>query len=143
MARGAAIALARIDLRWGVPIWVALIGQWVIVRFTTEGIWSLWAWLHLATLGLLLAVAWRNRRLPGLQLLAVGLLLNLAVIAANDGSMPLAPETLQAAGQSEAIRGRALDERVPHTKDVLRTKADTPLWPFGDVFPVPAVGAMC
>ncbi len=54
-----------------------------------------WAALLLpASLGILLLFVWCNRRVSGFGLLALGLLLNLAVIVANGGLMPISPETL-------------------------------------------------
>jgi len=41
---------------------------------------------------LFLAFVWINRRLPGMQVLLVGLLLNLIVMAVNGGWMPISPE---------------------------------------------------
>jgi Family of unknown function (DUF5317) len=53
--------------------------------------------LLLAALVVLLGVARENGRLPGVPLLALGLLLNLVVVLANLG-MPVAAETLERAG---------------------------------------------
>jgi hypothetical protein len=53
--------------------------------------------LLLAALAVLLGVARANGRLPGVPLLALGLLLNLLVVLANLG-MPVAAETLERAG---------------------------------------------
>lgn len=43
----------------------------------------------------LLAFSWANRSLVGMPLLMAGLLLNLAVIVANGGFMPIAPQTVE------------------------------------------------
>ena len=53
--------------------------------------------LLLASLVVLLGVARANGRLPGVPLLALGLLLNLVVVLANLG-MPVPAETLERAG---------------------------------------------
>ncbi len=42
----------------------------------------------------LFAFAWANRQVAGMTLLMIGLLLNLAVITANGGFMPIAPQTV-------------------------------------------------
>jgi hypothetical protein len=62
-----------------------------------------WAWL--ATLPLLVGIAWRNRRQPGFVVLALGLLMNFVVIALNEG-MPVSPDAvsiLSSASVSRAI----------------------------------------
>lgn len=46
------------------------------------------------TLSILVLFVWFNRHLSGFWLLGLGLLLNLAVIVANGGLMPISPETL-------------------------------------------------
>src|SRR5512146_1856924 len=46
-----------------------------------------------ASLIAFLAFVWVNRRLPGMPLLLAGLMLNLVVMAANGGWMPITPET--------------------------------------------------
>ena len=46
----------------------------------------------ISLLGFLVFV-WLNRRLPGMPVLLIGLVLNLAVITLNGGWMPLSPET--------------------------------------------------
>jgi hypothetical protein len=54
-----------------------------------------WAALILPiSLGILVLFIWYNRHLQGFWLLGLGLLLNLAVIAANGGLMPISPETV-------------------------------------------------
>ena len=46
----------------------------------------------------MLVAVWRNLRVPGLALVALGAISNLAAIVANDGVMPTTPEALAAAG---------------------------------------------
>ncbi len=54
-------------------------------------------WLWLATFPLLVAIAWRNRALPGMVVVALGLALNLLVIGIN-GGMPVMGSAAVAAG---------------------------------------------
>ncbi|HLA88119.1 MAG TPA: DUF5317 family protein, partial [Anaerolineales bacterium] len=42
---------------------------------------------------ILLGFAWLNRRIPGMSILICGVALNLVVMAANDGFMPISPQT--------------------------------------------------
>lgn len=79
-------------------------------------------------------LAWvlRNWYLPGLILVAIGLALNAAVMAAN-GAMPVHPEAIAALGQEpgELVRGKhvLLDD-------------DTRLWWLADIWPVPPIRAI-
>jgi Family of unknown function (DUF5317) len=83
-----------------------------------------------ASYGLLLAFAWVNRRLPALWLVMAGLVLNLLVIAVNEG-MPVSASALETAGGStgELVGGGS-------GKHHLMGPADT-LTPLGDVIGIP------
>ena len=54
--------------------------------------------IYVASTGLVLVAVWRNLRVPGLALVALGAISNLAAIVANDGVMPTTPGALAAAG---------------------------------------------
>lgn len=86
---------------------------------------------------LLLAVfALRNVRLPGLPLIAAGLVLNLTVITANQG-MPVSRRALVASGQAQTL---AQLSREPRQKHHLGSEEDV-LLPLGDVIPIgPPIG---
>lgn len=86
-------------------------------------------WL-LLLLSQLLVVAWllRNRELPGVLLVAVGLLLNAVVIAAN-GAMPVDPAAMRAVGVDT-------DVAVPLGKHTLLTAGTRLPW-LADIFPLP------
>lgn len=77
----------------------------------------------------LLVVGWvlRNRHLPGTLLVALGLVCNATVIAAN-GAMPVAPEAMAAVGADPGA--------VPGGKHTLLT-GDTRLPWLADVLPIP------
>jgi hypothetical protein len=87
-------------------------------------------------LGALLATARANARLPGVPLLALGLLLNLVVVVANLG-MPVAEATLERAGVTVE---RPLPSR-PDAKHVLEG-AGTRLGLLGDRLAVRPLGAV-
>ena len=86
---------------------------------------------------LLLVPVWANRGLPGVKIVGVGLLMNLAVIAANGGYMPVAPEALVQAGLENLAPGLEPGARVANTKDIVLVAAETRLWFLADVFVVP------
>lgn len=77
----------------------------------------------------LLVVGWvlRNRHLPGTLLVALGLVCNATVMAAN-GAMPVAPEAMTAVGADPGA--------VPEGKHTLLTAATHLPW-LADVLPVP------
>lgn len=84
-----------------------------------------------------LAFVWINRRLPGMPILLIGLLLNLIVIAANGGWMPISPE----------VASRVLGENVENhvslgsrfgQKDILLPAQNMHLGFLSDRFLLPA-----
>ena len=89
-----------------------------------------YAWL--ATFPLLAWVAWLNRKQPGMAILGVGLLLNFAVIAANEG-MPVFPSAVAAAtGVAVGIRSIPIGDFV----HVIGSSASRLPW-LADVLPIP------
>ncbi|MCL4528324.1 MAG: DUF5317 domain-containing protein [Chloroflexi bacterium] len=85
---------------------------------------------------LFLAFAWINRRLPGMPILLIGLLLNLAVILANGGWMPISPEAVSRLAGPDAIRTVSLGSRIGQ-KDILLSPQDTRLEFLSDRFLLP------
>jgi hypothetical protein len=100
-----------------------------------------WAALILPiSLAILVLFVWNNRRLQGFWLLGLGLLLNLAVIAANGGLMPISPENLSivygtpvASKQAEAF----VDSRAFGSKNVVLPAEETRLEWLADRFTLP------
>lgn len=106
---------------------------------------------------LLFIFAWANRHYRAFWWLGVGLLLNLLVIMANGGLMPISPETVERLGVSAPPEGWALGQRFGYSKDVILLEEDmyfsglsdrflTPVWwpsrvafSFGDI--LIAIGA--
>ncbi|MFP3960400.1 MAG: DUF5317 domain-containing protein [Spirochaetaceae bacterium] len=66
---------------------------------------------HLASYGLLIVFVFLNRRMLPLWGVAAGMMMNVAVIAANGGHMPTSAAALRVAGQSE------IAERLLHATD--------------------------
>ena len=85
---------------------------------------------------ILVAVVVRNVRLPGIVLVAVGLLCNLTAILANGGHMPALPSALADAGLHYHISMNS--EAIAHpTLALLVDRWAVPTWiPFGNVFSV-------
>ncbi|HHY94022.1 MAG TPA: DUF5317 domain-containing protein [Firmicutes bacterium] len=97
-------------------------------------------WIHLSWwTGLLNVVGylfllygvWPNLRLPGMRLVMAGLLLNLAVIAANGGRMPVSSLALTRAGLEQVVPSLA-----GATTHGLMTEATRLAW-LGDVLVLP------
>lgn len=76
---------------------------------------------------LLLIFAWHNRLLAGMWLLICGLILNLAVISANGGFMPISPQTTMHLVPSSIVQFNQLGNRFGHGKDILLLPEDTRL----------------
>lgn len=102
--------------------------------------------LWVASYGLLLAAAILNRRLTGVPIVALGMLLNLAAILANRGTMPVRVEAMHDAGRVAARQANSTalaDPALPWLVD----RWAAPHWiPLANVFSVGdvviAVGAV-
>lgn len=90
--------------------------------------------LHVASYALLVVAIWQNRHLPGIAVVGVGLLLNLAVIVANGGFMPIEPEAVRRLGHEDRVVSLEPGYRVYLAKDVVLPREQTRLWPLSDVF---------
>ncbi len=86
----------------------------------------------------LLAFVWANRHIPGVLLIGLGLLLNLAAIVANGGYMPITPEVLQSIGHGDHVAALQVGARVRSSKDIVLPKEQTHLWILSDIVPLPA-----
>lgn len=78
----------------------------------------------LASQILLLGFAWLNRRLPGMPILICGVALNLAVMAANGGFMPVSPQTASHLVSKDSLLDIQPGSRIG-TKDILLYPQDT------------------
>ena len=82
---------------------------------------------------LLLLFAWLNRHLPGMLILVAGLVLDLAVMIANGGFMPINPTTAERIVGAERIASFELGSRIGY-KDVLLPASETRLEWLADRF---------
>ncbi|MGE0879648.1 MAG: DUF5317 domain-containing protein [Acidimicrobiia bacterium] len=108
---------------------VALATQMLVIRVIPRSVGDVPARaLHLASYALLAAFLFRNRKVPGLLVLVVGGLMNLAAIAANGGVMPASRTALAVAGQAVPEAGRfANSGKVDDTRLLLL--GDVLAWP--------------
>jgi hypothetical protein len=86
---------------------------------------------------LLLPVVWRNRRSPGLALIGLGLVLNLAVMMANGGLMPITPEAVARIECQHLIVQLDGVERMSGSKGIVLPREETALWTLSDIFIIP------
>jgi Family of unknown function (DUF5317) len=119
-------ALADLELRasWAALLAIAL--QVLIVTVMPEGSHALHAAIHIGTYALAAWFVWRNRRIPGVAVLALGGAMNGLAITLNGGVMP-------ASARAMRIAGVALDGNFDNSAPVTHPKL---LW-LGDVIPVP------
>lgn len=119
--------LADIELRgmW-IPM-LALALQVVITVIATSGSPALHRGVHMATYVLLGLFLWRNRRLPGVPLIAAGALMNAVVIFANRGVMPASAWAQRTAGMHVAQGGFENSAHVSHA--LLPWLGDIIPWP--------------
>ena len=86
--------------------------------------------LSMAMLTVWVALNWR---IPGMALMAAGLLGNFAAIVANGGYMPVSPES---AGYAGRIASYAT-EGLPVANNSLVTDSQVQLWPLTDILALP------
>jgi hypothetical protein len=86
---------------------------------------------------LLLAFAWLNRRILGMWILIAGLVLNMSVMVANGGFMPINPDTAGRIIGAERVASFELGSRIGY-KDILLRETETRLGPLSDRFLPPA-----
>lgn len=119
---------------------VAFIPQWIIFFFPLGQGWAsdeIAAAALVISQGLLLLFAWLNRTLIAFWVLGLGLILNLLVIGANGGLMPISPETLQHAEIDFPAEELQLGERVGGLKNVLLLAEQTRFEWLADRFVLP------
>lgn len=87
---------------------------------------------------MLLVFVWVNRRQPGFWALNLGLALNLLVIAANGGWMPISPETVRLLILSVPAGSWMIGQRFGFGKDVVLSVPETRLWFLSDCLLLPA-----
>lgn len=86
-----------------------------------------------ASQGVLFLFAWFNRHIPGMPILIVGLVLNLTVMIANGGFMPINPHTAERLVGSERMASFDLGNRFGY-KDILLPANKTQLELLADRF---------
>jgi hypothetical protein len=150
LLRGGRFAtLMRVPVRWGVLAVAAFATQAVFIYQAPSqrapGIWGWQEWLFFTSHLLLLGMVWANRNLAGVKLIGLGLLLNLAVMLANGGWMPVTPEAIIKVGYTGLAPSLEPGMRVYSSKNIILPPEQTKLQFLSDIFllarpfPVPSV----
>jgi hypothetical protein len=137
--RRTADQIASIPLRSAWLALLALVLQIPLLRAPfgpTEQV-DLQKYLFLLSYLLLLVLVWQNRRLPGIQILSVGVLCNLLVILTNGGLMPVTPETLLRINPGSGLEHWPTGMHYGYSKDVILLRPDTNLWILSDILVLP------
>lgn len=122
------IPLAMFSLQFGIVLFPQ--GQ-------SEFFLGLRPWVIIATYALLIAFLCVNRRLPGMNLILLGATLNLAVILANGGYMPVTSEALMRSGHLDKVIVHGEQAYVLGSKDIVLSEEQTRLQPLSDVLGIP------
>ena len=139
-ARLRARTLTVLNLRYIWLVLLAFLPQWVAFQLpaTRQALPVYLVAAGLVSSQLLLFIfAWLNRRRPGVWLLGLGLVLNLAVIGLNGGLMPVSPETVAHLVPNAPPGAWQVGERLGWTKDIVLPVVDTHLWWLSDRFTLP------
>ncbi|NPV69680.1 MAG: DUF5317 domain-containing protein [Firmicutes bacterium] len=91
--------------------------------------------LHMSAYVMIVYAVARNTRLKGMWLIGLGTALNLVVIAANSGRMPIGPEGLKRAGLDVLPSFEAIRQGVSYTHELVT--GATRLAFLGDVLYIP------
>ena len=86
---------------------------------------------------LLLLFVWRNRRLGAVLIVGAGVVCNLLVLLANQGFMPITPQTLVRINPASSVEQWSEGTHYGHSKDIILTREDTHVWPLSDVLAIP------
>ncbi|MEJ2208856.1 MAG: DUF5317 family protein [Anaerolineae bacterium] len=131
--------IARIQLRSAWLVLVAIALQWPLLRAPaglTKDLGFEQALFLLSHLPLAIFV-WRNRRQPAIIVVGLGMALNLLVILANQGFMPIGPETLTRLRPEIAPDVWPIGGHPGSSKDIILAQGEIRLWPLSDLLVLP------
>jgi hypothetical protein len=85
----------------------------------------------------LLVFVWRNWRLTGIQILGLGVICNLLVIALNGGFMPITPQTLTQINPGSLPSRWQVGFHYGYSKDIILLREQTRLQMLSDRWVIP------
>ena len=129
-------AIGRISYRGGWKLAAAVAGLFVLQAMMVlyvpgQTVFQL-ALLILSQIALVFLLL-LNRHVPGAKLFALGIILNIAVMVANGGWMPVTPEIHSFVHPDRPVE---LQARQVNSKDVILPRTETNLWILSDIIPV-------
>ena len=128
------------ELKYLWLVFAAFLPQFVLVYFpATRRLFPDWfaAGLLPVSQVMFLAFAWLNRRIWGMVILLCGVVLNLSVMTANGGFMPISPQTASRLVSEDTLQDSQSGSRFG-PKDVLLDPQDTRFEWLADRFLPPA-----
>jgi hypothetical protein len=141
LLRGGSLGhLANLHFRLGWLALLCLAGQLFVIYSPADGLEGArypHAILLIGSTAALVLVVWANRRVSGMPILGLGLLLNLVVMSANGGFMPVSREAALSAGTRSSQEVLAEGTRLPKSKDILLPMEHTQLWFLSDAIVAP------
>ena len=135
---GRPAGLGSLRFRWSSVMIAGLLVQVVLFSDTVAGrIGTLGPPIYVASTVLVLAAVVANRSIPGMAIVALGAVSNLAAIVANGGYMPAARSALDALGKSDPTTySNSSSVESPALGPLTDVFAMPPWLPFANVFSV-------
>ena len=135
---GRPAGLGSLRFRWSGVMLAGLLVQVVLFSDTVAGrIGTLGPPIYVASTVLVLAAVVANRSIPGMAIVALGAVSNLAAIVANGGYMPAARSALDALGKSDPTTySNSSSVESPALGPLTDVFAMPPWLPFANVFSV-------
>jgi len=134
----AAHQIAAIPLRSAWLAMLAVVLQWPLLQAPGGAVQHIRTQqvVFLLSYVLLSLFVWRNRRLAGIQIVGLGVILNLLVILANGGLMPITPETLAQLNPGTTPGQWLPGTHYGYSKDIL-LQSEARLWVLSDILVLP------
>lgn len=128
--------LGRISYRGGWLFVVVIIGLYILqaglITFASGQTWWQMVLLNVSQLALIFLFL-LNRHVPGAKLFALGIALNVLVMLANGGWMPVTPEMTHFVHPDRPV----VEEIRPSlSKNIILSRSETHLWILSDIIPV-------
>ncbi|HSL76199.1 MAG TPA: DUF5317 family protein [Candidatus Limnocylindrales bacterium] len=125
---GRPAGLASLQIRYGWLMIAGLLVQIVLFSpFAAERVGDVGPPVYVGSTLVVAGAILANLRIPGMALVGLGAISNLAAIVANGGYMPADPRAMAALGMAE-----------PTTYSNSSVVPDPALWPLTDIFAMPA-----
>lgn len=156
---GSLLHFGALRVRW-LPLIIATFGfQYLIFAPFVNPLLPPWATMLLYILSMALLVVWvaANRHIPGMLIMAAGLLMNFAAIAANGGHMPVSSASVRYSGSisryeaspNHVVNNSAVMDEGVHLwllTDILAVPKEVPfanVYSIGDVLLTVGAGLLC